>query len=110
MKKALLDTNIVLDVLLARSPWDITAKAIWQVHEQGKFEGYISAITLTTVFYLARKLPNDTAFAWKVVGELLNTFKICPVDEIVLRNALKLAFSDFEDAVQVASADNTGIE
>jgi predicted nucleic acid-binding protein len=110
MKRALLDTNILLDVLLARSPWDTAARGIWQAHEQGKFEGYISAITLTTIFYLGRKPPRDSAFAREVVGELLNTFKVCPVDWEVLRNALSLPLTDFEDAVQVASASKLGIE
>jgi len=32
MIRVLLDTNVVLDALLDRQPWNVQARAIWQAH------------------------------------------------------------------------------
>lgn len=50
MIRALLDTNVILDVLLAREPMGVQVGAIWQAHEDNRFIGYICAITPPTIF------------------------------------------------------------
>ena len=77
MIRALLDTNILLDVLLKREPFVKDAAALWQANEQGLFEGSISAITPVNVFYIARKI-KDNATARKIVEELLVVFRVVP--------------------------------
>ena len=42
--RALLDTNIVLDLLMKREPFAQDAAAIWEANRQGRFDGYVSAI------------------------------------------------------------------
>ena len=37
MMRLLLDTNIVLDVLLARIPWVESAQGLWLAHDEGRF-------------------------------------------------------------------------
>ncbi len=41
---------------------------------------------------------------------LLQLFKVALVDEAVLKDALKVGFSDFEDAVLYQSAKNANID
>ena len=53
--RALLDTNIVLDLLLKRDLFAQDAVSIWEANRLGRFDGYVSAITPITVFYVARK-------------------------------------------------------
>ncbi len=103
MIRALLDTNILLDVLLKREPFVKDAAALWQANEQGLFEGSISAITPVNVFYIARKI-KDNATARKIVEELLVVFRVVPIDHLTLQSALALPLKDYEDSVQLASA------
>ena len=45
-----------------------------------------------------------------MVSDLTDTFEICPVNRDVLRSALRLEMTDFEDAVQSASAFAEGLD
>ena len=103
MIRALLDTNIILDALFAREPFGEQAAAIWKAHEDERFTGYLCAITPVNVFYIARKQIQRKQ-ALKMMNDLMDTFEISPVSRDVLRSALKLDMKDFEDAVQIASA------
>ena len=45
MDKIFLDTNVILDYLLARSPYDVDAKRFFVDAELGEIELYASALT-----------------------------------------------------------------
>lgn len=53
--RVLLDTNVVLDVLLKREPWQVNASAIWNANIEGRITVLISADALTTIFFIMRK-------------------------------------------------------
>jgi len=109
MIRALIDTDVILDVLLARPQFVVAAAAIWSANENQQFEGYISAITPVNVYYLARKAQGaDTAR--QAVRELLSQWRVCPIDHAVLEQALNSHFTDFEDGVQHSSAANKLVE
>ncbi|GIK43166.1 MAG: DNA-binding protein [Chloroflexota bacterium] len=109
MMRILLDTNVVLDVLLNREPWVIEAKALWQAHEDGNLVGYLTASTLTDIFYVARRLTS-LDLAYRAIRLCFDTFEICPVDRQTLSLALNLPGTDFEDNLQVACARLTGLD
>ena len=101
--RALLDTDVILDLLLDRAGFAEAAAALWEAGEQARLEGYISALTPVNVYYIARKLKGaDTAR--QAVAELLAAWRVCLLDVMVLQSALALPLSDYEDAVQHASA------
>lgn len=52
MIRALLDTDVILDLVLARDPFADDAAALWLAHEEQHFAAYIAAITPINVFYL----------------------------------------------------------
>ena len=96
--RVLVDTNVVLDVLLARKPFVNASAAVFGLVEQSRFEGLLCATTITTIDYLLRQaMPRPTAHA--TLRKLLELFEIAPVNRAVLEEALKSKLSDFEDAV-----------
>ena len=103
MMRVLLDTNVVLDFLLDREPFADAAAALWEAGRNGQIENYVSALTPVNVFYIARKLKGVTE-ARKIVEGLLAECQVAPIDSGVLQDAMALPFTDFEDAVQHASA------
>ncbi len=109
MIRALLDINVILDVLFAREKTGEQARAVWQAHEDERFTGYICAITPPTVSYVARKVFGKSQ-AFKVTSALAETFEVCAVDKSVLQSAMKLDMLDFEDAIQSASALAAGLD
>lgn len=101
--RVLLDTNVVLDVLLSREPWVAEAKALWQAIDDERLVGYLTASTITDIFYVARRLTNQET-AYQAIRTCLDTFEICAVDRSTLEHAIMLAGQDFEDNLQVACA------
>ena len=55
MRRILLDTNVVLDVLLDRHPHAQASAALWAAVETGIAEGMLAAHAITTIHYLIRK-------------------------------------------------------
>jgi len=107
--RVMLDTNVVLDHLLNRVPWANDATALWQANGAGNFDAFVSTITPVNVFYVARKAVG-AVLARQITGSLLAAVGICAVDQAVLRAAHALAFKDFEDAVQYASASDARMD
>jgi predicted nucleic acid-binding protein len=102
--RVMLDTNVVLDHLLNRPPWATDATAIWEANSRGEFDAFVSVITPVNVFYVARKGVGAN-LARRITDALIAAAGICPIDRAILQAASALPFTDYEDAVQYASAD-----
>jgi predicted nucleic acid-binding protein len=109
MKRILLDTNVVLDVLLDRQPHVAGSAATWAAIETGMAEGMVAAHAVTTIHYLLRKEMGTTK-ATRIISSILRVFRVAAVDGVVIQEALQLAFPDFEDAVTAAAARLAGCE
>lgn len=101
--RLLLDTNVVLDVLLGRAPFDLESAAVMAAVETGAAEGFLCATTITTIHYLTAKAVGRKS-AEKHIAALLRIFQIAPVTDVVLSSALGSKAGDFEDAVLLESA------
>jgi len=102
--RVLIDTNIVLDFLLQREPFFQDAEMLFQTIDAGQVTGYITATTLTDIFYISRKHTRSIEQARQAVSATLNAMAICPIDRDVLESAFNSGLNDFEDAVQIFSA------
>ena len=96
--KLLFDTNVVLDVLLAREPHAGVAARLFALVDNERIDGAVCATTVTTVAYLATKAVGGRR-ARKFLRRLLDMFTVAAVDRQVLEAALRLDFTDSEDAV-----------
>jgi|ERR1044071_10081265 predicted nucleic acid-binding protein len=101
--RVLLDNDVVLDYLLEREPFVQTARRLFELNAQGVFDGYISGITPINVFYIGRKFLKRDELA-RVLKDLLFAIRVCPITHAVLSQAFALPLTDYEDAVQHASA------
>lgn len=57
--KLLIDTNVILDVLLHREVFFDNSFSVMQLVEKDNFEGYISASSITDIFYVVNKKLKD---------------------------------------------------
>lgn len=108
--KVLVDTNIVLDFLLRREPFLQDARLLFQAIATGQIIGYVTATTVTDIFYIAQRQTRSIEQARQAVSETLTAMTICPVNRTVLEQAFSMNLADFEDAVQIACAMNQGLE
>jgi predicted nucleic acid-binding protein len=107
--KLLLDINVVLDVILARSPWAGEAAALLSAVEEGRAEGYVAGHTITTIHYIVAKEKGRQAAA-TAVTDLLRLVRIVPMGDADFHQALILGLADFEDAAQAAAALKIGAD
>jgi predicted nucleic acid-binding protein len=96
--KVLFDTNVVLDVLLAKEPHAGVAARLFTLVDNERIDGAVCATTVTTVAYVATKAVGGKQ-AKKLLRQLLDLFAVAPVDRDVIEAALRLDFVDTEDAV-----------
>ncbi len=108
--RVLIDTNIVLDFLLQREPFFQDAELLFQVIDTGQLIGYVTATTLTDIFYISRKHTRSVEQARQAVSETLTAMVICPIDRAVLESAFNSGLVDFEDAVQIFGAVAQGLD
>ncbi len=107
--QVLLDTSVVLDVLLRREPWVTESAAVWQAIDDERVTGWLTASSLTDIFYIVRRASNLQA-AQGAVCLCLKTFAICTVERRTLEHAVDLSGSDFEDNLQIACAALAGLD
>jgi predicted nucleic acid-binding protein len=107
--RILIDTDVTLDFLLMRQPFSHEAREIFKACAQSRIVGHIAAITPVNIFYIARKIIG-TENARALVRDLLTIVAICPLDDATLFTAANLDLTDFEDAVQVASALSSNLD
>ena len=109
MRRVLLDTNVVLDVLLDRQPYAEASALVWAAVEAGIAEGMLAAHAVTTIHYLVRK-ERGASKARRTVTAILRVFGIAAVDGDVVRQALQFSWPDFEDAITASAAQSAGCD
>lgn len=107
--KVLFDTNIILDVLLDRKPFSEHASYLMSKVERSEINGFLCATTVTTIHYLLSK-NLDKKNAITSINSIIALFEIASVNRLVIENALKSKFTDFEDSVLHESARHAGAE
>jgi predicted nucleic acid-binding protein len=103
MIKALIDTNVVLDALAARDPFRAEAERIFMLAAEEKFQGFITANSITDIYYLVRKNTSETP-AREALRNLLHIFAVVDINGKDCENALDSAIEDYEDALVAVCA------
>ena len=94
--KLMIDTNVVLDVLLERPEF--------YESESKKILGFVSASSITDIFYLVRRALRSTEETYKVIEALLNIVGVLSVTEADVHRAFLRHAKDFEDCLLAESA------
>lgn len=108
-KRFLLDTNIILDIALKRSPFFADAKEVLSKIDEIEGKACVTATTITDIWYIASK-QLDTIIARNFILDLVEVTTVLAVQESTIIQALSLDLQDFEDAVQLIVAQENRIE
>jgi predicted nucleic acid-binding protein len=109
MVPILLDTDVCLDSIAGREPWNTAADRIFHSAVEDKTSVYISGLSFSNLFYLLQKVHG----ARRTVEKLLAMRKLVSVSVInadVVDGAFDSSWKDFEDALQYQSACQAGCE
>ncbi|WP_461878103.1 type II toxin-antitoxin system VapC family toxin [Fusicatenibacter sp.] len=100
----LIDANILLDVLMNRQDFVKDSSMIWKLCETNQAKGYISALTFANLMYIMRK-QLDPETIEKLLVQLKFIFDFTDFGVSDLQRAAEMKWTDFEDAVQSATAE-----
>lgn len=97
--RILADTNVIIDALTSRKPWNESAEKIFLMAANNTIEMYITASSATDIYYLIRKHLHDADTAKTIMGKLYSLIGILEVTEENCIDALASPIRDYEDAV-----------
>lgn len=105
--RVLFDTNVLLDIVLAREPWAADAAALLDAAARGEVEGFVAAHAVTTIHYLVERAQGRTT-ALTAVADLLTVLRVAELAGGDFQRALAMGLRDYEDAVQAAACLRVG--
>lgn len=100
--RILIDTNVIIDALQSRKGF--LEDAGWLMFKSDKYDGYITANSVTDIFYIQTRYYHNKAKAKQDITDLVKMYGILDITAIDCRNALRSDIPDFEDAILVESA------
>lgn len=103
IKRVFIDTDIILDVALAREPFLQTSKKVLSLLEHGSAAGFISSNEVANLYYILRKIGGDSP-ARNFINALIKFLTVISINHSDVINGLHSSFSDFEDSLQYFSA------
>lgn len=106
--KIMCDTNIVIDTLLDRAPFSDDSYEIIKMCENNLLSGFISASSITDIYYLVRKHTHSREQAYAAIGSVLDVFNICSVSKKEVLEAYQIKAKDFEDCLLACCARSLG--
>jgi len=107
--KILVDANVALDVILNRQPFYQSSASVIGL-SQGGIDVFISASTITDLYYITNKSLKDKQAALTLIKNLLNNVVAASVTDNEIRRAINLNWNDFEDAVQYSAGEAISVD
>lgn len=102
--RLMIDTNIFLDVLIQREPFFTNSKAVLDLCESKKVQGFLSASSVTDIYYLIHRQLHSTELAYQALGAILDIVKVLTVTNEDVLNAFLTRAADFEDCLLATCA------
>jgi predicted nucleic acid-binding protein len=103
MKKAFLDTNIIVDLIADRKPFSKFSIEIFKKAEENKIKLFTSSHSIATTHYLLKKYLEEKLLR-DVLYNLLDYITVVAVDTDILKKGLRSKHKDFEDSIQILCA------
>ncbi len=110
MKKLLIDTNIIIDLLAKREPFYTEAAMLFTLADKQKLTLCVSALSFANVNYILLQSKKSEE-AKQILRKLKLIVDVLSLDEKIIGLALNdNEFRDFEDALQYYSAIESSAE
>ena len=105
-----LDSKIILDILLKNADFYEESKKVLELSDSKPIDFYVSAASITDIFYILNKRLNNKEETKRHLQDLLEIVSVEGIDEACIKNALNSSWKDFEDAVQHESSIQIGAD
>jgi len=109
MSNAFIDTDVILDFLIAREPFALDAARIFTLSEKKQISICTTGLVFSNAYYVLRKLGSHQKVMEKL-SQLAKLIDIIPLSKVSVLQALDSKFGDFEDALQHYAALSANIK
>ena len=106
----LIDTNIIIDVAVNRSPFMAKSMDVLELCASQKVTGFISSRSYCDIFYILRK-DMTAEYRKEYIKTIRGYLKTAVITDEIIDKALNNSdITDFEDAIQYACAESVGAD
>ncbi|MBA3285596.1 MAG: PIN domain-containing protein [Nitrosopumilus sp.] len=105
MTKIFADTDICLDLLSGRKPFNAIAERLFTLADLGKIKIYVSSLSFSSIDYILQS-QYKISDSRKILAKFKTLVSVLAVNDKIIDLAIVSDFVDFEDASQY----NTAIE
>lgn len=102
--KIFIDTNVIIDVLLKRENFYKSSRNVLVLCEKKLAKGFISAASVTDIFYIVNKQLHDKEKTIQEISKILSFLNVVKIDGHLINSAIKSGWNDFEDSIQFYAA------
>ncbi|HXH11302.1 MAG TPA: PIN domain-containing protein [Alphaproteobacteria bacterium] len=102
--RILVDVNVYIDVMTKRTNWEESLRVLNLVRRSPEIEGWTSALTVPLLYFFRLRVADERR-ARADAQAVVQGFRLVPLGEEILHQALASALPDFEDNIQLASAE-----
>jgi predicted nucleic acid-binding protein len=103
MAKVFVDTDVCIDLLSGREPFNKTAEILFSLADNGKIKIYVSSLSFANIDYVLRP-QYSTTYSRQIIAKFKTIVNVLSVDSKTIDLAIASDFNDFEDAIQYACA------
>src|ERR1035437_2124729 len=108
MTKVFADTDICIDLLSGRKPFNANSEKFFSLADIGKIKVFVSALSFSNIDYVLRSQYKGS-HSRKTLAKFKTLVTVLPVDSKTIDLAIASEFNDFEDAIQYNTAIESGI-
>jgi len=101
--KVLVDVNVFLDVLTRRRDWVSSLQVLHLLRHVPALDGWTSALTVPVLYFFRRRVFSE-AQARADAQTAIRGLQLVPLTPAILDTAASFSLPDFEDNIQLASA------
>ena len=103
MTKVFVDTDVCIDLLSGRQPFNKSAEILFSLGDSGAVKLYVSALSFSNIDYVLRSQYSAT-HSRQIIGKFKTLVNVLAVDSKTIDLAIASDFNDFEDAIQYSCA------
>jgi predicted nucleic acid-binding protein len=103
--KIFIDVNVFIDVMTKRGGWTESLRVLNLARRSREIESSTSALTLPLLYFFRRRVVDETT-ARADAQAILKGVHLVALSQTILDQALGSAGPDFEDNIQLASAES----
>jgi len=103
MDKVFVDTDVCIDLLSGRQPFNKAAEILFSLADTGKLNIYVSSLSFSNIDYVLLS-QYSTTHSRQIIAKFKTLVQVLAVNSKTIDLAIASDFKDFEDAIQYSCA------